>query len=167
LKLSWAALVAALVAAADQLTKAWVVATLPLGEEHEVVGGLVRLVHTGNRGVAFGMLGSAGPAVQIAVLLTVVLVVVLLARQLARGGGDGPTAFGLALVLGGALGNLADRVFRGEVVDFLDFYVRLGGREHHWPAFNLADSCITVGAALVIVAELLLSKRRRHVPDAD
>ena len=72
----------------------------------------------------------------------------------------------IALVLGGAIGNLADRLMRGEVVDFINFYIRTGGREHEWPSFNVADSCITVGAALVILAELLAT-RHKHAAQTD
>lgn len=156
-----AALLAAAVVAADQLTKAWVIAAIPWGAQRDVIPGLFRLVHTRNRGIAFGLLGSSGPLVQTLLLVVVVAVVCVLAWQLLRGGGDRLAGCGLALVLGGALGNLADRVMRGEVVDFLDVYVRVGGREHVWPTFNVADACITVGAGVVILAELLASRRKR------
>lgn len=156
-----AAAIAAAVVAADQLTKAWVNAAIPFGAQREVIPGLFRLVHTRNRGIAFGLFGTSGPLVQTLLLVVVVAVVCVLAWQLLRGGGDRLAGCGLSLVLGGALGNLADRVLRGEVVDFLDVYVRLGGREHTWPTFNVADSCITVGAALVILAELLAARRKR------
>jgi signal peptidase II len=153
--------IAAAVVAADQLSKAWVIAGIPWGAQREVIPGLFRLVHSRNRGIAFGLLGSSGPLVQTLLLAAVVAVVCVLAWQLLRGGGDRLAGCGLALVLGGALGNLADRLARGEVVDFLDVYVRIGGREHVWPTFNVADSCITVGAGIVILAELLAARRKR------
>ncbi|MGE5236552.1 MAG: signal peptidase II [Acidobacteriota bacterium] len=158
---------AAVVALLDQLTKALVVSSFPLGAERVVIPGLFSLVHTRNRGIAFGFLGSSGPVVQIVLLAVVALVVLLLARQLARSGTDAVTGAGLALVLGGAVGNLIDRVMRGEVVDFLDFYLRIGGHERHWWAFNLADSAITVGAIGIVLAELLRPARREHAPRSD
>ena len=161
-----AAAIAAAVVVLDQLTKAWIIAAIPPGGVRAVIPGLFRLVHTRNRGIAFGLLGSSGPIVQALLLAVVVVVVGVLIWQLLHGNGDRVAGWGLALVLGGALGNLADRLLRGEVVDFLDVYVRIGGREHTWPTFNVADSCITVGAALVIVAELLAA-RRSHAAQAD
>jgi signal peptidase II len=67
----------------------------------------------------------------------------------------------LALILGGALGNVIDRLLWGKVTDFLDFYITLSGRQWHWPAFNLADSAIFVGAALLVIDELRRSRQRR------
>lgn len=155
------ALLAGAVAVADQITKAWVVSALPFGAERDVVPGLLRLVHARNRGVAFGLLGDAGPLVQGLLLLVVVATIGVLVHQLRRTAAGALARTGLALVLGGALGNLADRLWRGEVVDFVDAFVRLSGREHHWPAFNVADAAITVGVAVVIVAELRGERRER------
>jgi signal peptidase II len=154
----------AAVVAADQLTKAWIVMAYPLGTELEMVPGLFRLVHARNRGIAFGILGASGPAVQLALLIVVAGIVTFVAWQLARAGGDGFAGVGLALVLGGAIGNIIDRVLRGEVVDFLDFYLVTGGREHHWPAFNVADSAISIGACCVILAEILTQLREKRAP---
>lgn len=167
MRLSRSLLVAAAVAAADQLTKAWVVATRPFGSESEVIPGLFRLVHARNRGIAFGLFGASGSSVQLALLVVVAGIVAFVAWQLSRAGGDGLAGWGLALVLGGALGNIVDRVFRGEVVDFLDFYVRLGGREHHWFAFNVADSAISVGAGLVVLGELVSQARSKRASGTD
>ncbi len=154
----------AAVVAVDQLTKAWLVAAYPLGTELEVVPGLFRLVHARNRGIAFGILGASGPLIQLLLLIVVAGIVAFVAWQLARAGGDGFAGVGLALVLGGAIGNIIDRVVRGEVVDFLDFYLITGGREHHWPAFNVADSAISIGACCVILAEILTQLREKRAP---
>jgi len=158
---------AAALVLADQLTKAWIVATYPLGTELEIIPGLFRLVHARNRGIAFGILGASGPSVQLALLVIVAGIVAFVAWQLGRAGGDGLAAVGLAFVLGGAVGNIIDRLARGEVVDFLDFYVVAGGSEHHWPAFNLADSAITVGACCVILAEILSQFKEKRAPSSD
>jgi signal peptidase II len=161
-RLRAALLLAAAVVALDQLTKAWIVATYPLGTELEIVPGLFRLVHARNRGIAFGIFGASGPTVQLVLLIVVAAIAAFVAWQLGRGGGDGLAGFGLALVLGGAIGNIFDRLLRGEVVDFLDFYLVAGGREHHWPAFNVADSAISVGACCVVLAEILAQLREKR-----
>jgi signal peptidase II len=155
MRLRGALLITAAVVVADQLTKLWIAATYPVGFELQVIPGVFRLVHARNRGIAFGLFGASGPSVQLALLIVVALIVAFIAWQLTRAGGDGLAGTGLALVLGGAIGNIVDRVGRGDVVDFLDFYVVIGGHEHHWPAFNVADSAITVGACCVVLAEIL------------
>jgi signal peptidase II len=167
MRLSRSLAIAAAVAVADQLTKAWIVSTRPFGSETEVIPGVFRLVHTRNRGIAFGLLGASGSAVQLALLIVVAVIVGFIAWQLSKSGGDGVAGWGLALVLGGAVGNIVDRVFRGEVVDFLDFFLRFGGREHHWFAFNVADSAISVGACLVVLGELVAQTRSKRASGTD
>lgn len=138
------ALVAGAVAGADQLTKAWAVAVLDQGPI-ALVGDTVRLALVRNTGSAFNLF--TGQATMLA-LVAVVLVVVIV--RIARHEDDPWASWALALLLGGALGNLADRIFRapgfleGAVIDFVD----LGP----WPTFNLADSAITVGAILLVLA---------------
>ncbi len=142
--IGWIGLAVAL-ALADRATKEIVLGAFRAGEAREVTG-FFNLVLTFNRGAAFSLLSDA-PGwqrelfVAIAVVATVVIVW-LLARQ----GNDRLFSLALALILGGALGNLWDRITLGHVIDFLDFHAA----GHHWPAFNLADSAITVGAALLI-----------------
>ena len=167
MKRAHAIAVAAAVVIADQLTKLWIVATYPLGTGADEVPGLFRLVHTRNRGIAFGMFGGAGPAMQSVLLVAVAVIVGFVAWQLTRTGKDGLATLGLSLVLGGALGNIIDRVARGEVVDFLLFFVTVKGQEHSWPAFNLADSAISVGAGCVILAEILAQRRSKRAPSRD
>lgn len=139
----------------DQLTKLWVVARLPYGARRQVWGGFFDLVHVRNRGVAFGLFADGGPVSQAVLLLLVVLLSAFVAGQLWRLREQRFFAWALGLILGGACGNLADRLLRGEVVDFLDFYLTVGGKAHHWPAFNLADAAVSVGAVLLLGAELL------------
>jgi signal peptidase II len=139
-------LVAGLVAAVvllDQLTKAWVVATLADGPQ-SIIGDTVELRLSRNPGGAFSLLTGFTPLLAVlAVIVAVVLVRVM------RRTTDVVTVVALSLVLGGAVGNLLDRVFRapgflhGEVVDF----IRVGV----WPSFNVADSAITIGAVLLLV----------------
>lgn len=160
-----ALLLAAAVWVADQLTKAWVVTTLPLGFRGEAMGGIFRLVHVRNRGIAFSLLDDGGPLVQWVLLVLVSVVVVVLLVHLARTTQPGWVGGGLALVLGGAMGNLTDRLLRGEVVDFLYFFVTTSRGELAWPAFNVADAGITTGAALVVMGELIRSWRSKGASD--
>ncbi len=141
----WYAL-AALVAVLDQLTKYWVSAGFGYGEARAITG-FFNLVLTHNSGAAFSFLANAagwqrGFFIGIA-LIAIVVISVLLARH----SGEKLFCLSLALILGGAVGNVIDRIAFGYVVDFLDFH--LAG--WHWPAFNLADSAITVGAVLLLV----------------
>ncbi|HEX6319319.1 MAG TPA: signal peptidase II [Burkholderiales bacterium] len=139
-------LVAAAIILADQLTKWAVLARFAPGERLEVTG-FFNLVLAFNRGAAFSFLAGAGgwqtPLLVGFALIAAVVVSVLLVRS------PGRTLFcaGLALILGGALGNVIDRLRFGHVVDFLDLHAA----GWHWPAFNVADSAITVGAALLIL----------------
>jgi signal peptidase II len=127
---------AALVLAADQVAKAAVEANLVPGEHIEVLGPLeITLAH--NRGVAFGLAGGAGLGLIAVTLAALGLIVYLFARDPGRRG----MWLATGLVAGGALGNLADRVFAGEVTD----YIAVGS----WPPFNLADIAITCGVALL------------------
>jgi signal peptidase II len=148
---------AAGVLVADQLTKLAVDRGLADGRFRELIPGLLNLVHTDNRGVAFGILANARSSWLTGLLIAFsLLVMVMLVWLLA--GGHVRSQFGqtgVALILGGAAGNVMDRVWRHSVVDFLDFHIG----NYHWPAFNLADSAIVVGAAMVILS--LLAERRR------
>lgn len=135
--------IAAAVAIIDQITKAVVVEKLFLTESVGVVPGLFNLVHYRNPGAAFSILSSGGTGRTVFLLATSVIALVIIgfvARQ-AKGVAQGAA---LGLIAGGAIGNLIDRLRFGYVVDFLDFYI--GG--YHWPAFNVADSAITIGVFL-------------------
>jgi signal peptidase II len=136
------------VIALDQATKALVRRELPLYEEHEIIPGLVALVHGRNRGMAFGVFSAGGLPAQAAVLAVlsagVLLLVVSHWRRL--GGGPALLRIALSLVAGGAVGNLIDRVRLGYVTDFVHVY----WRAHQWPDFNVADSAISIGIVLLI-----------------
>jgi signal peptidase II len=136
----------------DQLTKYWALQRLPPGLPVTVIDGLFSLTLVMNRGLAFGMLATTSPGWRwVVALLSIgalgVLAVVGL-RMLPGGGRLTPLALGL--IFGGAVGNLLDRGRFGAVVDFLDFY----WRGYHWPAFNAADSAITVGVSLLALRML-------------
>ena len=146
-------LIALAVFTLDQATKAVVDWRIPLHEVRPVIPGLFRLTHVKNRGAAFGMFADSPSELKIALLIAfsavalgVVLVLLWRHQPEAR-----RTGVGLALILGGAIGNLFDRLIHGSVVDFLDFYVR----SYHWPAFNVADSAIVIGCGLLVLDMLL------------
>ena len=139
----------------DRLAK-WVVdKNIALHESIAVVPGFFHLTHVENRGAAFGLFAESPSEWKIAVLVLFSLVALVVVSALLWKNSHAMTitGVGLALILGGALGNLWDRLVSGQVVDFLDFYVG----SYHWPAFNLADSAIVVGA-LLLVSEILFSK---------
>lgn len=141
----------------DQLTKLWVQSAIGLWEGTEVVPGFFNLVHILNKGAAFGLLNDNGMDWQRWFFIAVSLVAVAVVFHLLRTEHLAVPFMraGLGLVLGGALGNLVDRVRTGLVVDFLDFHVGV----HHWPAFNVADSAITVGVFAMFVS-LYRSRRK-------
>ena len=138
------------IVAADQLTKALVLARFAPGERLEVTG-FLNLVLAFNKGAAFSLLAQA-PGWQTPVLVAIALAAAaILSALIVRNLHKRLLCTGLALVLGGALGNLVDRLRLGHVVDFVDLHVA----GWHWPAFNVADSGITVGAAILILEGFL------------
>lgn len=141
---AWLAL-SATVIVLDQWVKAWIAQHFAYGDTLSVTG-FFNLVHARNTGAAFSFLaGEAGwqRFVFIAIALAAVVLIVYLLKKYAR---DTGFCLALSLVLGGAVGNLIDRIRLGYVIDFLDFYYATW----HFPAFNVADSAITVGAAILI-----------------
>ena len=144
----------------DQLTKALVRETLPLHESVTIVPGLLDFTHVRNTGAAFGILNAADfpyKTALIAIIASAGLIAVALYsatlanQQLAA-------RLGLALIIGGAAGNLIDRVFVGSVIDFVDVY----WRTHHFWAFNVADSCITIGVTIMILDMIGVGRHASH-----
>jgi signal peptidase II len=137
---------ALLIVAIDQAVKLWVLATLVEGERIALTG-FFNLVLAFNPGAAFSFLADAPgwqrPLFTVFALGASIVIGVLLARHSA----ERRFCAGLSLILGGAVGNLVDRLRLGHVVDFLDFHAA----GWHWPAFNVADSAITLGAAILII----------------
>jgi len=153
-------LLAGAIVALDQITKAVVLGRLPLGVPVTVIDGWLALTLVLNPGLAFGLLGSVplGWRWVVAALSLVALAVLarVALRVLPAGGWTGRLAIGL--IFGGAVGNLVDRARFGAVVDFVDVY----WQGWHWPAFNVADSAITVGVALLALR--LLNDRSTPAP---
>jgi len=142
----------------DQATKAWIISTMRLYDSFVVIAGFFNITYVRNPGAAFGFLAGASPLFRYIFFLAVTVAAILLILHYLRVSRIEETSLvsALALILAGAVGNLIDRVRFGEVVDFLDVYIGA----HHWPAFNVADSAITVGAAILIV--VLLRKRKER-----
>lgn len=146
-------LLALVVVVLDQLSKWLVASSLPLHDSHPLIEGLLSLSHVRNRGAAFGLLSDADLPYQglIFGLISLVALAAIAVYSLRTPAGSRLPQLGLALVLGGALGNLADRLRLGYVVDFIHVY----WRSFQWWDFNLADSCISVGVALLLLDTLL------------
>lgn len=138
-------LLAATVIALDQATKAWIVAALSFGERIQVAT-FFNLVLAFNTGAAFSFLAGAGGWQRWFFIVLALLVSAWIVGMLRKHASERLMPCALALILGGALGNVIDRLIHGAVVDFLDFHVA----GWHWPAFNVADSAITVGVALIV-----------------
>ncbi|ROR01945.1 signal peptidase II [Desulfosoma caldarium] len=141
-----------LILALDQATKAWVLHAMPLYSQKKIIPGFFNLVHVRNTGVAFSIFaGTENPwRVPVLAALTVVALAVIFFLYRESRPEERVKRVALSLIAGGALGNLVDRVRFGNVVDFLDFYIG----PYHWPAFNVADMAVTVGAALLGVSLL-------------
>jgi len=145
----------ALLLVADQLSKWWI-------EQHgvlhfktiSVIPGLFNIVRAHNTGVAFSMFNDLSGAWRSYLLLGVTIGIAFIVSlwwwRERRHAGVLPWA--LTLILSGAAGNIWDRFQQGYVVDFLDFYIKIQGHEYHWPAFNVADSCITIGVAILLIS---------------
>jgi signal peptidase II len=141
----------------DQLTKEIVRRTLDLYDHVPVIPGFLDLTHVQNTGAAFGLLNAADfpykPLLRIGIAAIALIAIAAYATQL--GFHERLARFGLALILGGAFGNLIDRALAGHVVDFVDVY---WGTSHFW-AFNVADAAITVGAVLVLLDMIGLGRQ--------
>jgi signal peptidase II len=139
----------ALIVALDQLTKALIRSKLALHDSVNVVQGMLDITHVRNTGAAFGMLNEIQfrykAGVMVLIAIAALVAVGMYATTLPRG--QRVARFGLALILGGAVGNLIDRAIAGYVIDFVDVYWR---GIHFW-AFNVADSAITVGVVLMLL----------------
>jgi signal peptidase II len=153
---------AAAVFALDRLTKWLIGARVSFADTYQVIPGFFDIVHSENRGIAFGFFDDSTSQWR-----TVLLVALSLAAIATMGAFlwkspqrlDRLSQFGFALIMGGAAGNVFDRIVWGRVTDFLLFYIG----EHQWPAFNLADSAISVGCGLVLLDLLRTKRQAAHV----
>ncbi|MCY4595640.1 MAG: signal peptidase II [Bryobacterales bacterium] len=153
---------AGLVVIGDRVSKAAIVASMPHGASETVIGGFFNLVHVRNTGIAFSLFADSAPWFRDLLLpgismVAIGVIVALLWRQakLSR-----TSRIALVLILAGAVGNLYDRLLYGYVTDFLDLYVG----SYHWPAFNVADSAITIGAVMLLAESIFV--RNPHSEEA-
>lgn len=153
--LAWLLLSVAVIAA-DQLTKAWVLRDLPEYTAIPVIDGFWNWYRTYNTGAAFSFLADAGGWQKYFFLLLAVGISALLTWWLAQTRrGDWKTAAPYALVIGGAFGNVIDRLVHGHVVDFIQWYAG----DYYWPAFNIADVAIVTGTVSIALAGLLAGRK--------
>jgi signal peptidase II len=157
-RLPWLLLISAAVVAADRLTKMWVAAHIRLGGAIPIIPRVLRITHWTNEGAAFSMFaGSTSPnvvrwglvAFTLAAALAVFIALVRLGNRITL------ATVALALILGGALGNVHDRIAYGSVVDFIEVHIL----SYHWPDFNVADSSIVIGACLLFLDSLMPRKK--------
>ncbi|MBO6782109.1 MAG: signal peptidase II [Alphaproteobacteria bacterium] len=140
----WALVFVIVLIVADQILKQVMLSLVFFPPRIIEVTGFFNLVPVWNTGVSFGLLGDSSTSRWVLVVVALVIVAVLVVWLVRAGGGI--VAFALALVIGGALSNVIDRVIYGAVIDFIDIH----GFGFHWPAFNLADTTIVVGTALLL-----------------
>jgi signal peptidase II len=134
----------------DQWTKFWIVGHMKLGESIPVLSGLFNITYVRNTGAAFGILSQANPIIRIPFFVIVpILAMVAIAYVFRKIPADSiRLSTALSCVVGGAVGNLIDRLFLGYVVDFLDFHWQY---QHHFPAFNVADTVICIGVGVLVL----------------
>ncbi len=160
-KYKYVSFLATILVVLDQISKVWVQGSISRYESIPVVPGFFDLVHVLNKGAAFGFLNRADTHWQtyffIAVSALAVILIFHLVNTVDR---KDPVLFtGLGCILGGALGNMIDRIRLGEVIDFLDFHFAT----HHWPAFNVADIAISIGAFLLLISFYQRKKNASHL----
>lgn len=149
--------IAALIVALDRVTKLAIERTMSVWDSHAVIPGIFNIVHTRNRGAAFGLLHEAPEWVRSTLLAGVALAIVAgIVWMIWKDSGD---RVPLSLILGGAIGNLYDRIASGAVTDFLQVFIG----SYEWPSFNAADSAITIGAIWIGLGML---RNQRYVPQA-
>jgi signal peptidase II len=147
--------IAVIVLLLDRLSKWAVASNISLYQSVAIIPGFFSLRHVENTGAAFGLFAESSAQWKVGALVSFSILALIVVSALLWKNGHSltTTSIGLSLILGGAMGNLWDRMVSGHVVDFLDFYI--GG--YHWPAFNVADSAIVIGAIL-LVSEIVFAK---------
>jgi signal peptidase II len=148
---------AAIVVILDAITKTFISSTMILHQSYVVIEGFLNITYVRNPGAAFGFLADMSPLFRSIFFISITVVVIFMILYYVMKSKDEEILgiYALSLIVSGATGNLIDRVLFGEVVDFIDVYIGI----HHWPAFNVADSAISVGAVLLLV-EMFRQKKR-------
>ena len=138
----------------DQVTKWWIINYIMQPIKILPITPFFNIVLTWNSGISFGIFSNQGSFSVIILSTLATLIVFFLAVWLMKAENK-KLIIGLICIIGGAIGNIIDRVYHGAVIDFLDFHIK----NYHWPAFNVADSCIFIGATLIILDSLFPNKK--------
>ena len=157
----WLLVIAALIIALDRWTKIWVQHHIADGDEIPVIKGYFYISHVLNPGAAFSLFSDSATPGRTRWMLTIfsmVAVAIVFGLILKIGRRFTTTTIALALILGGALGNVLDRIHYGVDTDFLEVFLRWGHWSYHWPDFNIADSAIVCGGVLIMLDALLPRK---------
>ncbi len=161
-KYVWVGSIVSIVLVLDQLTKYVVEARIRLHDVIPVIPGFFNLTHVRNRGAAFGILAGLPSSWRSAFFITVTIVAVAVIAMLIRKTHERLLVTAFSLIAGGAVGNVIDRVRYGEVVDFIQWYVK----SYYWPSFNVADSAISIGVALLAI-DILFIKKPQEAQDTE
>lgn len=145
---------AAFLVVLDQLTKIAVIQYIPKHEAIPVIKGLFNLTYITNPGAAWGIMSGKGHLL-LGISIVVLVIIIYFLRSLTEGCME--RYFALFMIMSGIIGNSIDRLWRQEVVDFLDFYIGT----HHWPSFNVADSAITIGVTIYIISSLFRVQNKK------
>ncbi len=156
-RLPWLLLISALIVAADRLTKTWVAAHVRIGGAIPIIPRVLRITHWTNEGAAFSLFADSATPNTVRwglIAFTLLAALVVFIALLRFGNHINLATLALAFILGGALGNVHDRIVYGSVIDFIEVHIF----SYHWPDFNLADSSIVIGACLLFLDSLLPHK---------
>ena len=134
----------------DQITKVWITAEFILYEVKTIIPGFFNIIHIRNKGMAFGIFSKSENIIPFYIItgISIILIIVLTYWFISENPDSSVMKIAGGFILGGATGNLIDRIRLGEVIDFLDFYIKTW----HWPAFNVADAAINIGVSIIIIS---------------
>ncbi len=145
----------------DQITKYIIMTQVKLYDTITVIPGFFNITHVRNKGAAFGLLSDLPDMWRSVFFITLTIIAVSVLIALIVKTSERLPVYSFSLIAGGALGNLVDRIRYGEVVDFVQWYVK----SYYWPSFNVADSAITVGVVLLAIEMLFMSSTKAQVPN--
>jgi len=143
--------VASLVVAIDQVTKFLITNKIYLHSKKVIISNFINLVHIKNKGIAFGIFNKPGTECYILSGITIIAIFFIIYMIFTEGKKSLFISIPLGLILGGAIGNLIDRILFGEVTDFIDLHIGI----YHWPAFNVADMAISIGGFMILLFILM------------
>lgn len=161
-KYLWSGSIVGIILVLDVLTKHLVEKYIRLYDLVVVIPGFFNLTHVRNKGAAFSILSTLPDAWRVGFFISATLIAIVVIAALIRKNDDRLLVSAFALILAGAIGNLIDRIRFGEVVDFIQWYVK----SFYWPSFNVADSAITVGVSLLVIDMILRKPEKKEAPSS-